>query len=105
MKQNKKSFIILCCNSSICLYIECSTAHTILHCKQKQNTQQMPQKVYQSKEGTIAYSVYGTGRPLLLLHNTEVGASGTEWQNNIESLSRMYQVFVPDLPGFGNSQN
>ena len=104
MKQNKKSFIILCCNSSICLYIECSTAHTILHCKQKQNTQQMPQKVYQSKEGTIAYSVYGTGRPLLLLHNTEVGASGTEWQNNIESLSRMYQVFVPDLPGFGNSQ-
>lgn len=105
MKHNKKRASLFCAVIAVFACTLSAAQHILFYiANKKQNTQQMPQKVYQSKEGTIAYSVYGTGRPLLLLHNTEVGASGTEWQNNIESLSRMYQVFVPDLPGFGNSQ-
>ncbi len=105
MKQNKKRASLFCAVMAVFACTFSAMQHILFYiANKKQNTQQPPQKIYQGKEGAIAYSVYGTGRPLLLLHNTEIGASGAEWQNNIESLSRMYQVFVPDLPGFGNSQ-
>lgn len=105
MKQNKKNVSLFCAVTVVFACAISAVQHILFYiANKKQNTQQIPQKIYQSKEGAIAYNVYGTGRPLLLLHNTEIGASGLEWQNNIESLSRIYQVFVPDLPGFGNSQ-
>ncbi|NDO46279.1 alpha/beta fold hydrolase [Clostridium sp. MD294] len=105
MKQSKKRVSLFCAVMAVCTCTLSAVQHILFYiANKKQNTQQISQKIYQSKEGAITYSVYGTGRPLLLLHNTEIGASSLEWQNNIESLSRMYQVFVPDLPGFGNSQ-
>lgn len=45
---------------------------------------------------------WGQGMPLMLLH----GGSGswTHWVRNIESLAQAgYQVIVPDIPGFGDS--
>lgn len=45
---------------------------------------------------------WGQGMPLMLLH----GGSGswTHWLRNIESLTEAgYQVIVPDIPGFGDS--
>ncbi len=102
MNQNKKRISFFCAVAAIFLCVITTIQHIIFYKANKPDRE--IKKKYLSKEGKIAYQVYGAGRPLLLLHNTEIGASGAEWQNNIESLSRMYQVFVPDLPGFGDSQ-
>ena len=49
--------------------------------------------------GSMAWRVWGGGRPLVLLH----GASGswTYWIRNILPLATRFRVFVPDMPGFG----
>lgn len=51
---------------------------------------------------TIAYTVMGSGRPLLLLHG--FGASLGHWRKNIPVLAAAgYRVFAIDLLGFGGS--
>jgi len=53
-------------------------------------------------DGTIVWRLWGSGRPLVLLH----GGSGswTHWLRNIEPLAATgRRLFVPDLPGFGDS--
>ncbi len=52
---------------------------------------------------SIAYQVEGHGEPVILLHGN--GLSGGMWKYNIGPLSQRYQVFAPDLPGFGSSQS
>lgn len=51
--------------------------------------------------GSTIWRVWGAGPPLILLH----GGSGSwlHWIRNIPELSQHYQLFVPDIPGFGNS--
>lgn len=52
--------------------------------------------------GTMVWHCWGDGRPLVLLH----GGSGswTHWVRNIAALTATgRQVWVPDLPGFGDS--
>jgi pimeloyl-ACP methyl ester carboxylesterase len=51
--------------------------------------------------GSMAWRVWGSGRPVLLLH----GASGswTHWVKNVEALAAHFRVIVPDMPGFGDS--
>lgn len=50
----------------------------------------------------IAYTVAGSGNPLLLVHG--FGASIGHWRKNIPSLEAGgYKVFAIDLLGFGNS--
>ncbi len=52
-------------------------------------------------DGSIVWRVWGAGEPLLLLH----GGSGswTHWIRNIEALSRHFELWVPDIPGLGDS--
>lgn len=53
-------------------------------------------------DGTLVWHTWGQGRPLLLLH----GGSGswTHWVRNIQPLvDAGRSVWVPDLPGFGDS--
>jgi 2-hydroxy-6-oxonona-2,4-dienedioate hydrolase len=52
-------------------------------------------------DGTMVWRVWGGGPPLLMFH----GGSGswTHWLRNIPELSRHYQLWVPDLPGLGQS--
>lgn len=52
-------------------------------------------------DGSMVWRVWGSGEPLLLFH----GGSGswTHWLRNISGLSRHYQLWVPDLPGLGQS--
>ena len=52
-------------------------------------------------DGSMVWRVWGSGEPLLLFH----GGSGswTHWLRNIPTLSRHYQLWVPDLPGLGQS--
>jgi 3-oxoadipate enol-lactonase len=52
-------------------------------------------------DGSIHYSVYGQGDPVLLIHG--LGCSGADWALQIEALEGQYRVIVPDLPGCGAS--
>jgi pimeloyl-ACP methyl ester carboxylesterase len=51
--------------------------------------------------GEMVWRAWGKGEPLVLLH----GGSGswTHWIRNIPVLSRRYRLWVPDLPGLGDS--
>jgi len=51
--------------------------------------------------GTMVWRRWGAGRPLVLLH----GGSGSwrHWARNIAPLSAVRSVWVPDLPGMGDS--
>jgi len=43
----------------------------------------------------------GAGEPVILLHG--LGASSYSWRFAFEELSKRYEVFAPDLPGFGRT--
>lgn len=47
----------------------------------------------------IHYLTGGEGEPLILIHGG--GDSSRAWRQNAVELSRYYQVYLPDLPGFG----
>ena len=43
----------------------------------------------------------GQGKPLILLHG--LGASSYSWRYTVPELSKHYEVFAPELPGFGRA--
>lgn len=46
----------------------------------------------------------GSGRPIVLLHSGEFGASaGLSWRENFDALARDYRVIAPDWLGFGGT--
>ena len=50
----------------------------------------------------IHYLTGGEGEPLVVIHGG--GDSGRAWLENAAELSKNYQVYLPDLPGFGHSK-
>jgi pimeloyl-ACP methyl ester carboxylesterase len=47
----------------------------------------------------------GTGHPVLMLHGSGPGVSGTaNWQHNIGALAERFRVLAPDLVGFGDTE-
>lgn len=48
------------------------------------------------------YLTGGSGDPLIVLHGGSEGSRA--WRNNAELLAEHYTVYVPDLPGFGQSE-
>lgn len=52
---------------------------------------------------TVRWRQWGEGAPLVLLHGGH--GSWLHWIRNIESLSGRHSVWIPDLPGFGDSQD
>lgn len=54
-----------------------------------------------SGEGEMVWRIWGRGSPLVLLH----GGSGswTHWLRNIDVLAQHFELWVPDLPGLGQS--
>ena len=53
------------------------------------------------KKGRISYSVYGEGKPVLLIHG--FAEDGNIWENQVTRFKEVYQLIVPDLPGSGKS--
>ena len=49
------------------------------------------------------WRIFGQGNPLVLLHGGH--GSWLHWIRNIDALSRDHMLFVPDLPGFGDSDD
>ena len=52
-------------------------------------------------DGTMAWHVWGSGPPLVLLHGGY--GSWMHWIRNVLPLSRQFTVIAPDLPGLGES--
>jgi pimeloyl-ACP methyl ester carboxylesterase len=50
----------------------------------------------------ISYTRQGKGKPVVILHGW--GDDSRSWQKFAAELGKNYDVIVPDLPGFGNSQ-
>jgi pimeloyl-ACP methyl ester carboxylesterase len=51
----------------------------------------------------VAWRRFGSGTPLVLLHGGH--GSWMHWIRNIEPLARAREVWVPDLPGYGDSDD
>ena len=51
----------------------------------------------------VNYFTGGNGEPLVIIHGGGDGAKS--WFENIQELSKHYNVYIPDLPGFGDSQS
>ena len=59
-------------------------------------------KSIQFKGAECFYKVKGKGKTLVLLHGFI--EEGSMWNELAKSLSKKYQLIIPDLPGFGKSQ-
>ncbi len=55
------------------------------------------------KHGKIRYQRLGEGPPVLLLHSFGPGHSSEEWRGVAEKLAGGYEIFAPDLLGWGRS--
>lgn len=55
----------------------------------------------QHGEGSMSWRISGTGNPVVLLHGG--AGSWTHWTRNTEALALRHRLFVPDMPGFGDS--
>ncbi|MFZ2738887.1 MAG: alpha/beta fold hydrolase [Burkholderiaceae bacterium] len=49
----------------------------------------------------VQWRSFGQGAPLVLLHGGH--GSWLHWARNIDALSRKHQLWLPDMPGFGES--
>src|SRR2546428_11795190 len=67
----------------------------------KERTLQGKVLTYSMAGYQLHYRIYGSGKPLVLLHG--YGVSGHVWQRSIPYLARQRQVIVVDLPGHGRS--
>ena len=56
-----------------------------------------------TNDTNICWRVWGNGKPVIFLH----GGYGTwkHWVKQIHFFSQNYKLFIPDMPGFGDSDN
>ncbi|CAN7595174.1 alpha/beta fold hydrolase [Acidovorax sp. LjRoot117] len=57
--------------------------------------------VVHSHGGRVVWRMLGAGRPLVMLHGGH--GSWLHWARNIEALAAQRSVWVPDMPGYGES--
>ncbi len=58
---------------------------------------------YPARFGDLAFTVAGSGTPILLLHGLGAGRSMAEWRRVFEPLSAKHTVYALDFPGWGLS--
>jgi 2-hydroxy-6-oxonona-2,4-dienedioate hydrolase len=51
--------------------------------------------------GTMRWRRFGSGRPLVLVHGGH--GSWLHWVRNVAALSASHELWIPDLPGYGDS--
>ena len=64
---------------------------------------QAKRHVVQTPGGGVCWRGFGAGPALVLVHGGH--GSWLHWVRNIEALSRSFTVWVPDLPGYGDSDD
>ncbi|WP_373089376.1 alpha/beta fold hydrolase [Sneathiella sp.] len=55
------------------------------------------------RSASTVWRIWGAGPPVILLHGGY--GSWTHWLRTIPALTGKYTVLVPDMPGFGDSEN
>ena len=50
----------------------------------------------------LVYHLHGNGRPVVLVHG--FAETSRVWMNQVEMLSRHFELIIPDLPGSGESE-
>ena len=50
----------------------------------------------------IVYYLYGSGKPIVLVHG--FGEDHSVWHNQVAYFKNQFQLIIPDLPGSGSSQ-
>lgn len=60
-------------------------------------------RIYNGRFGSISYKHYGSGKPVLLIHELNPVASMAEWMPTAATLSDNHSVYIIDLPGCGFS--
>jgi pimeloyl-ACP methyl ester carboxylesterase len=50
---------------------------------------------------TVAWRRFGRGRPIVLVHGGH--GSWLHWVRNVDALAASFEVWLPDLPGYGDS--
>lgn len=58
---------------------------------------------YSWRQGNIFYTKTGTGKPLLLIHDTNSASSSVEWSKITKYLQKNHTVYTIDLLGCGRS--
>ena len=56
-----------------------------------------------SKDSKVCWRSWGKGKPLILLHGGY--GSGAHWIKQAIPFSKNYNVLIPDMPGFGESED
>ena len=59
---------------------------------------------YAWKSGDVVFQHLGDGSPVVLIHSFGPGHGAAEWRRAAEILAQSYEVFAPDLLGWGYSQ-
>lgn len=60
--------------------------------------------IFKWRLGEVCYTKEGSGKPLLLIHDFHLAASGYEWHLAVKLLKKYYTVYTIDLLGFGRSE-
>jgi pimeloyl-ACP methyl ester carboxylesterase len=61
-----------------------------------------PENIYLFKNKKMSYRVLGNGRPVILLHGAFASKS---WNGFDKLLAESYKVYIPEMPGFGDSES
>lgn len=62
-----------------------------------------PGKYFDWRHGRVYYRKFGSGKPLLLIHDLDPSASAYEWNQLEQQLAKDFTVYSIDLPGCGRS--
>ena len=67
-------------------------------------TEESTSRYVQTAKWKIHYNELGSGSPIIMLHGGGPGASGwSNFQDNARVLSKQFRVILPDVPGYGKS--
>lgn len=102
MKKNYKTFGLLSISTIAGLHLINRLYYT--YSKSKEILNRTENNYYDWKFGKIRYQKKGTGNPVLLIHDFDIGSSSFEFYKLFEELSKSNEVYAIDLLGFGLSE-
>lgn len=99
----KKLFKFISFVSFVILTMEVCN-RVILYLSNTKNTiKAIVNRKYKWRLADVEFSVHGSGKPLLFIHDMTPGSSSLEWERVINKFAATNRVYVTDLPGFGIS--
>lgn len=104
MKERKNKLLklgIFVALTSVILFLANKFLHSMAVAKNR--LQGKVHKYYDWKFGKVHYTVHGSGKPLLLIHDLVPYYNSEEWKSIEEALSDNHTVYCVDLLGCGRS--